>query len=184
LDSMGLVKTLVVVFIALGALAITDQVVSYGWKVFVLTKIFKIVWAIGLTLVLVALVRDLLPKCLGNSEPHEPPPSRSSVFTAIAALLVALTTLGYLLPDWNPWTEGIGALAATAWVLLLLPLAREGRNAGQLIRDNQIWRRIDSRFSLPSRGLLPHVNCYRAAKPLRGGGGDGEATEHGDTPRA
>ena len=28
---------------------------------------------------------------------------------------------------------------------------------------------------------MPHVNCYPAAG-LRGGGGDGEATEHGDTP--
>jgi hypothetical protein len=27
---------------------------------------------------------------------------------------------------------------------------------------------------------LPHVNCYPAAE-LRGGGGDGEAIEHGDT---
>ena len=43
--------------------------------------------------------------------------------------------------------------------------------------------RIDSRFLLPGRGRLPHVNCYPAAE-LRGGGGDGEATEHGDTTRA
>jgi len=44
--------------------------------------------------------------------------------------------------------------------------------------------RIDSRFLLPSRRSLPHVNCYPAAQELRGGGGDGEATEHGDTARA
>ena len=43
--------------------------------------------------------------------------------------------------------------------------------------------RIDSRFLLPERSQLPHVNCYPAAE-LRGGGGDGEATEHGNTPRA
>ena len=31
---------------------------------------------------------------------------------------------------------------------------------------------------------MPHVNCYpSAAQLLRGGGGDGEATEHGDTQR-
>ncbi|MGD0074209.1 MAG: ATP-binding protein [Candidatus Binataceae bacterium] len=36
--------------------------------------------------------------------------------------------------------------------------------------------RIDSRFLLPSRCRLPHVNCYPAAERLRGGGGDGEAT--------
>ena len=28
------------------------------------------------------------------------------------------------------------------------------------------------------------VDCYPAAELLRGGGGDGEATEHGDTARA
>src|SRR5215472_15553478 len=43
------------------------------------------------------------------------------------------------------------------------------------------WR-IDSRFLLPSRRSLPHVNCYPAAE-LRGGGGDGEAIEYGNTPR-
>jgi hypothetical protein len=43
--------------------------------------------------------------------------------------------------------------------------------------------RIDSRVLLPERSRLPHVNCYPAAG-LRGGGGDGEATEHGNTPRA
>jgi hypothetical protein len=56
------------------------------------------------------------------------------------------------------------------------------RKAG-LIHDNQICRRIDSRFLLPSRGRLPQINCYPAAE-LRGGGGDGEATEHGNTARA
>src|SRR5216684_828828 len=40
--------------------------------------------------------------------------------------------------------------------------------------------RIDSRFLLPGRRLLPHVNCYPPAE-LRGGGEDGEATEHGNT---
>jgi class 3 adenylate cyclase len=39
--------------------------------------------------------------------------------------------------------------------------------------------RIDSRFLLPGLRLLPHVNCYPAAE-LRGGGGDGEALEHGN----
>src|ERR1700730_9626102 len=42
--------------------------------------------------------------------------------------------------------------------------------------------RIDSRYLLPGRCRLPHVNCYPAAE-LRGGGGDGEATEHDDTAR-
>jgi len=40
--------------------------------------------------------------------------------------------------------------------------------------------RIDSRFLLSARDWLPHVNCYPAAAELRGGGGDGEATEYGD----
>src|SRR5260370_23735135 len=40
--------------------------------------------------------------------------------------------------------------------------------------------RIDSRFLLPGRRLLPHVNCYPPAE-LRGAGEDGEATEHGNT---
>jgi hypothetical protein len=51
-----------------------------------------------------------------------------------------------------------------------------------VLNVNYSCRRIDSRFLLPSRRLLPHVNCYPAAE-LRGGGGDGKATEHGDTAR-
>jgi len=43
--------------------------------------------------------------------------------------------------------------------------------------------RIDSRFLLPGRRSLPQLNCYPAAE-LRGGRGDGEATEYGNTPRA
>jgi hypothetical protein len=54
----------------------------------------------------------------------------------------------------------------------------------QVFGVNYSCRRIDSRFLLPSGRSLPQVNCYRAAKALRGGGGDGEATEHGDTARA
>jgi hypothetical protein len=44
--------------------------------------------------------------------------------------------------------------------------------------------RIDSRFLLPAREWLPHVNCYPAAKELRDGGEDAEAAEYGDTARA
>jgi len=49
---------------------------------------------------------------------------------------------------------------------------------------NYFCRRIDSRFLLPGRCRLPQVNCYPAAQLLRGGEGDGEATEHGDATRA
>jgi hypothetical protein len=50
-------------------------------------------------------------------------------------------------------------------------------------RVNHSRRRIDSRFLLPARDWLPHVNCYPAAEGLRGGGEDDEATEYGDAPR-
>jgi hypothetical protein len=53
----------------------------------------------------------------------------------------------------------------------------------------RVWRnrrrasrnRIDSRFLLPEPSRLPQINCYPASAQVRGGGGDGEATEHGDT---
>jgi hypothetical protein len=46
--------------------------------------------------------------------------------------------------------------------------------------DNYFRRRIDSRFLLLGAARLPHINCYPSSAQLRGGGGDGEATEHGD----
>jgi hypothetical protein len=55
--------------------------------------------------------------------------------------------------------------------------------SARMHRVNHSCRRIDSRVLLPERSRLPHVNCYPAAG-LRGGGGDSEATEHGNTPRA
>src|ERR1700722_3908469 len=51
----------------------------------------------------------------------------------------------------------------------------------RLYRVNYFCRRIDSRFLLPERCRLPQINCYRSSAPVRGGGGDGEATEYGDT---
>ncbi len=131
MDNKGVGNTIVVVFIALGALAVTDQLVPYGWKIFVLSKIFKIVWAVGVALVLVYLAYYLLPRMLsmGNSEHPGPSPAATRAFTGIVALPAAFVTLGYLLPDWNPWTEAIGALAATAWTLLVLALAARIRMA-------------------------------------------------------
>ena len=41
------------------------------------------------------------------------------------------------------------------------------------------WR-IDSRFLLPERCWLPHVNCYPSPAKLSGGSGDGEAIKHSD----
>src|ERR1700686_972307 len=58
-----------------------------------------------------------------------------------------------------------------------------GRQLFLPLGDNYCCRRIDSRFWLPEAMRLPHINCYPAAE-LRGGGGDGEAIEHGDTARA
>ncbi len=53
-----------------------------------------------------------------------------------------------------------------------------------LCRVNYFCRRIDSRFLLLGAARLPHVDCYpSSARLVRGGGGDGEATEHGDTQR-
>src|SRR6266849_1056829 len=62
-----------------------------------------------------------------------------------------------------------------------LPAVGAGRYS-RLLNVNYFCGRIDSRFLLPERSRLPHVNCYPAAE-LRGGGGDGEASEHRDTAR-
>jgi hypothetical protein len=64
------------------------------------------------------------------------------------------------------------------------PLKINNGVGNPLFDVNYFCRRIDSRFLLPSGRSLPQVNCYRAVKALRGGEGDGEAAEYGDTARA
>lgn len=93
----------------------------YGWKVSVLAKIFKIAWATSVALVLAASAAHLSMRfvCAGDRAVHAMFSASAHVTDAAAATLVALVALGYLLPDWNPWTEGIAMVVVALWAILL-----------------------------------------------------------------
>ena len=96
------------------------------------------------------------------------------------------TMLRHLSSDHDPlfrfqrWRATNRNYSARVFGSNLVLAAERSRTEARGLQD--VLQRIDSRFLLPSRRSLPHVSCYPAAE-LRGGG-DGEATEYGNTPRA
>jgi hypothetical protein len=113
--SQGHIIALMATAVALLVLAAADVVTPYGWKVFVLAKIFKMGWDVSVAFG-VAL---FLPKLLegspagGNSESR--PREWAVAFTAFAT---ALFSLGYLMPDWNPWSELIAGFFLAGWAVI------------------------------------------------------------------
>jgi hypothetical protein len=126
MDARKLWKAFALTLIALAAIAIANQVVPYGWKVFVLAKIFKIAWATSVALGLAAFMAFLFPRIPRGIDFQSAPDASVLVqaIGAVAGALVAFVTLGYLLPDWDPWTEGIGAVVVAVWAILIVAASR------------------------------------------------------------
>jgi hypothetical protein len=124
LSTKKLCTAFLVTLIALGALALADQVVPYGWKVFVLAKIFRIAWATSVSLTLAVSIVVLLPRVsyLGDQEHAAHITAPVQAVTAASAVIAAFIALGYLMPDWNPWSDLIGAAVVATWAILLSSL--------------------------------------------------------------
>jgi len=75
---------------------------SMGWKVFVLAKIFKIGWAVSVTFGVALSLPKLLDVSTGSGNSESRLREWAVAFTAFAT---ALISLGYLMPDWNPWAS-------------------------------------------------------------------------------
>jgi hypothetical protein len=126
LGSPRLWAALALTLIALVAMAITNQIVPYGWKVFVLAKIFKIAWATSVAFALAASAVFFLPRIVREADLQcaQTGPGSIRAISVLAAALLAFVTLGYLLPDWDPWTEGIGAAVLGVWAIILAAAGR------------------------------------------------------------
>jgi|SRR6516162_2803557 len=89
--------------LALIVLALADVVTPYGWKVFVLAKIFKIGWAASIAFGVALFLPKLLEVSLAGNSGRR----LRDWAVAVTCFATALISLGYLLPDWNPWSEVI-----------------------------------------------------------------------------
>lgn len=116
----GLISTA----IGLAVLATIDTVTPYGWKVFVVAKIFKIAWAVTAALMAAAFVRVWLSAMMYREYPARAHGARTERVGTVAAAATALVLLGYLMPDWNPWSEAIGAAVLLGWVLVGVAASR------------------------------------------------------------
>ena len=113
----ALVTAFVATALALIVLAVADTVTPYGWKVFVLTKIFKIGWAASVAFAIGLVVQEFLAQVVGGG--------RSEVETravrwvmALAAFSASLIVLCYLMPDWYPWSELIAGIFLAGWAAI------------------------------------------------------------------
>ena len=109
---------LVMALIAVVALGITEDHVSTGWRMFVLARGLRSVWAataaiavgIGAWLVLDALVSARRGRVA--------PLKVAAGALKIAIVLVSVIgTLGYFMPDWTPLSTGLAALVLILWIV-------------------------------------------------------------------
>jgi len=122
-----LVLALAATAIALLVLAVADTVTPYGWKVFVLAKIFKIGWAASVAFVVGLSVVKLLPQTLGGVRSDARAANLGAFVTAFAAFAAALITLGSLMPDWSPWSEVIAGMFLAGWAVIAVVIRAASR---------------------------------------------------------
>lgn len=89
-------------------LALLNESLSTGWRLYVIGRIFKAAWAA--TIALFAANRaTALPRFL--APPEQRPARLQATFHALRIIVAAL---GYYLPGWNPWTAGLTGVALIA----------------------------------------------------------------------
>jgi urea transporter len=98
-------------------LALLNQSVSTGWRLYVIGKSFKAAWAATVALFAATLattfLRYLAPPEQGGTRFH----AISQGLRIIVAALTAIAALGYYLPDWDPWTAALAGLVLLLWIL-------------------------------------------------------------------
>lgn len=102
---------------ALLLLAVLDVAAPSGWRYFVLGKLFKAGWAVTVAFAAGALAAAALDWLGGEGSLTDPRrrPLGAMGLQWIVATVTALGALGYLLPDWDPWTVGLSAVVLVIW---------------------------------------------------------------------
>lgn len=98
-------------------LALVNESVSTGWRLYVIGKSFKAAWAATVALFAAILATTFLRYLAlpeqGDTRFH----ASSHALRIIVASLTAIAALGYYLPDWDPWTAALAGLVLILWTL-------------------------------------------------------------------
>ena len=99
-------------------LAILNQRLSTGWRMFVLDRALKAVWAATIAIIIgigVGLMLDAaVPRRRGRLSKRR---TMFATLKSIIVLITALGTLGYFMPDWTPLSAAFAALVLSVWLL-------------------------------------------------------------------
>jgi hypothetical protein len=103
--------------VVLVVLAILNQRLSTGWRLFVLVRALRAIWAATIAM-LVGIGAGLLLDA--TVRPRRGPLSKRRIllaaFKSIVVLVTALGTLGYFMPDWTPLSASFAALTLAIWL--------------------------------------------------------------------
>jgi len=120
-----LLLALLLVAAGLFGLAVADSIVPTGWKYFVLAKILKAGWAAAVA-VLAAVGVLVTFELLATARNGTRRSSRliGAGLRGLVAFMVGIAALGYLMPDWNPWTVMFPVGLLIVWALAIWLTAR------------------------------------------------------------
>jgi hypothetical protein len=111
-------RAIALAFIAVVALGIIAQHVSTGWRMFVLARGLRSVWAATASIIAgiaAGLALDALaPARRGRVSAGG---LLAGVVKIAIVLITAIGTLGYFMPDWTPLSTGLAALVLIFWSL-------------------------------------------------------------------
>lgn len=104
--------------VVLLVLAILNQRLSTGWRLYVLVRALRAVWAATIAMIVgtsAGLLLDAMIRARRGGFPIQ-----RMLFAALKSLIVlvtALGTLGYFMPDWTPLSAVFAALTLSIWLL-------------------------------------------------------------------
>jgi len=111
-------RALALALVAIIALGITVEHVSTGWRMFVLARGLRSVWAASAAMIAgigAGLALDALAPARGGGI--------SALGLLVGALKLAIVlitvigTLGYFMPDWTPLSTGLAGLVLILWMI-------------------------------------------------------------------
>lgn len=112
-------QALAAAIVVLLVLAILNQRLSTGWRLYVLARALRAVWAATIAMI-AATVAGLLLDAMRRARGGGGFRIQRILFAALKSLIVLITalgTLGYFMPDWTPLSAVFAALTLSIWLL-------------------------------------------------------------------